>query len=347
MPDKNQNPVTGWKIALPVCMGLAVTALLIIDEFDPATLDHISISSRSITFLISAICLMLLRDMGIIWRFRLLTDKKLSWTQAFNVHILSEFTSAITPSAIGGSALVALFMNKEGVSAGRSTAVMFAGLLLDELYFVVASPVLLFFIPIGELFNGSNIIASTISIMFQTIYIIICIWTTLLYIGLFHRPDIISGFLQMVFKLPVLKRWKHKTDEFGHGLIEASAELRQKNASFWIKTGLATFISWTSRFLVVNALFLIFTANINHAVVFGRQLTLWLVMIISPTPGGSGVSEYAFKQYNNDIGIGSGPVILIIVLWRLLSYYLYLLIGTMIIPRWVQHKFRFTKTLST
>ena len=61
-----------------------------------------------------------------------------------------------------------------------------------------------------------------------------------------------------------------------------------------------------------------------EVITFGRQLLLWIVMVASPTPGGSGLSEFAFKEYYNDIALGSGPILIITVIWRIISYYLYL-----------------------
>lgn len=57
------------------------------------------------------------RDGGLMWRFRFITDRELTWRQAFRVNMLCEFTSAVTPSAVGGSSLIVLFLNKEGINA--------------------------------------------------------------------------------------------------------------------------------------------------------------------------------------------------------------------------------------
>ena len=66
---------------------------------------------------------------------------------------------------------------------------------------------------------------------------------------------------------------------------------------FWLKTGFATVISWTSRYWVVNAVFVAFFAMKNkHILLFARQLVMWIMMLVSPTPGGSGFSEYIFSQ---------------------------------------------------
>ena len=80
------------------------------------------------------------RDLGYIIRIRILTDNDLTWMQAFRVIMLWEFTSAITPSTVGGTAVAVVFLNKEGISVGRSTSVVLATSFLDELYFVLMLP---------------------------------------------------------------------------------------------------------------------------------------------------------------------------------------------------------------
>ena len=72
--------------------------------------------------------------------FPLYYSERSTWRQAFRVNMLCEFTSAVTPSAVGGSSLIVLFLNKEGINAGRSTALTISCLFLDELFLVLACP---------------------------------------------------------------------------------------------------------------------------------------------------------------------------------------------------------------
>ena len=62
-------------------------------------------------------------------------------------------------------------------------------------------------------------------------------------------------------------------------------------------------------------------------------------MVLSPTPGGSGLTEIAFREYYNDLMPGSGTVLLIIFIWRIITYYMYLLAGIIIIPKWIEKSF--------
>ena len=53
---------------------------------------------------------------------------------------------------------------------------------------------------------------------------------------------------------------------------------------------------------------------------------------MSPTPGGSGVSEWLFTEYYGDM-LGNASVALIIALfWRIITYYVYLIVGVFLAP---------------
>lgn len=336
---KHTKPVGLTQLLIPVAIGLVVIGWLFVREFSLGTFTTISFTWNSVAFILVAFLLMFSRDAGLIYRFRMLSDKRLSWAQAFNIHILNEFASAVTPSAVGGSAFVVFFINKAGISMGRSTAIMITNLLLDELFFVVTCPIIFLLVPMAELFNVTSVIAATIGIVFWSVYGALFVWTTVLFIGLFFRPDIIIGFFNIVFRLPFLSRWKSSINAFSISLLNASSEISTQPFLFWIKAFATTAISWASRFLVVNALFLAFVPVSNHLVIFGRQLMLWVVMVVSPTPGASGLTEIAFREYYSDLMLGSSSILLIILIWRTVSYYLYLIAGVFIIPKWIQKSF--------
>ena len=92
------------------------------------------------------------------------------------------------------------------------------------------------------------------------------------------------------------------------------------------------------RYLVINALLQAFLhlGIMDHILILGKQLVLWIFMLISPTPGGSGVAEYAFGELLMPFGMSAAMLAGIAVLWRLISYFPYLFIGAILLPRWVK-----------
>jgi uncharacterized protein (TIRG00374 family) len=75
----------------------------------------------------------------------------------------------------------------------------------------------------------------------------------------------------------------------------------------------------------------------QHWLVFSRQIVMWITMLISPTPGAAGTAEAIFKEFFIDF-LGDYTFISMI-LWRALSYYPYLLLGAIVLPRWLRKVF--------
>ncbi|MDR0506637.1 MAG: flippase-like domain-containing protein [Dysgonamonadaceae bacterium] len=325
------------RVWLPVALGMFAVAWFFFKEFDVAVLTSFHFSPEKILFLFLMLAaLVIMRDGSLIWRFRILSGNTISWRKAFNVHILSEFISAITPSAIGGSSLVIYFLVKEGVNAGRSTTIMLINLFLDELFFILICPLLFLFIPLDELFPSHNQLIPAMIYVFAGLYCLLLLWTSLLFTGIFIRPDWIKKIVLWIFRFPLLKRGREKAEKMTEDMLHASQTIKNYSFTFRLKLFLITAVIWFSRFFIVNIIFSAFTHVENHLTVFARQVVLWILMIVMPTPGGSGLSEYTFKEYYSDIFLSGSLVLLVVILWRFISFYMYLFFGMLILPKWMQ-----------
>lgn len=123
-------------------------------------------------------------------------------------------------------------------------------------------------------------------------------------------------------------------DGVASDLSEASRQLRGMGWRWWTKAAGATALSWISRFLVVNALFAAFVPEAPQMLVLGRQAIVWLLLTVSPTPGGSGISEWLFTTYYGDLVGDRSMTLVVAVMWRILTYYIYLAAGAVVIPAW-------------
>jgi len=141
----SENPARRIKVGtaiIPVIIGLGVVFLMLFREFNPQAFLQISFTWRSFFWILVAALLMAGRDMGYTFRLMTLSEGKFKFWKAFRVIMLWEFTSAITPSAVGGTSVAVVYVNKEGLTVGRSSAVVMITSFLDELYFVVMFPIL-------------------------------------------------------------------------------------------------------------------------------------------------------------------------------------------------------------
>ena len=324
-------------VALPIAIGLIAVGIMFWRDSEQFDFSLINISTKSIAYFLLAVLFMAGRDFGLTWRFRTLTDHDITWGQALRVNMLCEFTSAVTPSTVGGSSFGMIYLTGEGLNLGRSTAIMITTLFLDELFYVVACPVALALIGFSGLFDMANQqISASIRITFWIVYGGLSLWALILGLGIFVKPTAIRALLIGICRLPLLRRWQKEAAEMGDAIVATSKELRQKKFWWWLRAFFGTSLSWISRYMVVNALLLAFAIDADQVMVLARQLVIWVVLTICPTPGGSGVSEWIFKNYYGDM-IASGALALLLALcWRIVSYYIYLVIGICVIPSWLR-----------
>jgi glycosyltransferase 2 family protein len=328
------------RIAIPIAIGFLVAGYMLWSNTSWQELSKIEFSVEMFGWLLVAVLMMVIRDLAYMYRIKVLTDNVLSWRKSFDVIMLWEFASSITPSVVGGSGVAMFILNKEGISLGKSTAVVMVTALLDELFYLITVPLVILLIGIQYLFPielSKTIFGITLSTreIFMVGYVFILFLTLLISYGVFINPNKLKKALVAIFKLKFLKKWQVKVVKLGDDLIQTSMELKNKPFLFWVKAFGATIASWTARFWVVNFLILAVTDVSSHFLIYGRQLVMWVILLISPTPGGTGVAEFAFNGFLQNF-IPIGLVGLLVVFWRLISYYPYLFVGAFVLPKWIK-----------
>lgn len=329
------------RIALPVLIGLGVTVWLFADEFGGKAFDGIDWNIQMLVGFALACVFVVGRDFGLTWRFHTIAHPQLTWRRSVRVDLMCAFTSAITPSAVGGSALAVFYLNREGVSLGKAATLTLTTLLMDEMFFVVFCPVILLLIPNDLLFAQGTVDAGFmlgVRIVFWIVYAGIVVYTALLFMGIIAWPEAVARFIKKAFGRRILRRWRRSAYEMANNMVTTSRQLRQRSMRWWLNVFFATVVSWFSRYLVVNALFWGFCPDASGWLVFGRQFVIWVLLMVSPTPGGSGISEVIFATYYGDL-VGSAQMALVMALaWRLISYYIYLVAGSLILPSYFGKK---------
>ena len=314
------------KIALATILGLGTVVFLFRHEFK--TIDSITFDISSLIILLLAFALICLRDLAFSYRFRILCKpEKLSIFGSLRTNYMCEFVSAITPSAVGGSAMTVLYLGKEGISSGRASAIMIVTLMLDELFFVVGAPLCFLFFSGNELLGDSKGMFHLFKITFFAVYLLLVLYTIFLFISIFFKPDLVRHLFKFVAKIPYIKRYSEKTDRFAKEMSECNYELRKKSLLFWIKAFLLTAVAWLSRYMIVCILLSPFILFESQGIVLARQFTIWIMQIVAPTPGGSGVSEFLFSKYYSDFGIPSVHLLKAACEWRIVTYYIDIIIG--------------------
>lgn len=335
------------KILLPVVLGLAVVVWLFCREFNPDALSSLAFNSRSIAALCAAVLFMCFREFGLSWRFRVLTDRDLTWGQSLRTSLLCEFTSAITPTSAGGSAMSMFFMNREGIALGRGTSIMMTSLFIDEFFNLLLCPFILAMAPYDAIFGFGGAFSDGVKASFWIVIGLIAVVTAILFWGTLARPEGFRRVVRRLFKLKWLGRWREKALKSADDMVQTGHDLRRHSARWWGEAFGSTAIIWIARFMVVNSLFAAFVPAASQVIVFARQFVVWTLLTVSPTPGGSGVSEWLFTNYYGDLIHDPSVALVIAVFWRLITYYSLLAIGAVMLPNYLRKTFNKNRQKTT
>lgn len=124
----------------------------------------------------------------------------------------------------------------------------------------------------------------------------------------------------------------------GEEIQLAAKHFRSKPFHFWTRIWLVTAASWCCRFVTVN-LIVLSCINLNWSdqlTLLAKQLVMWLFLIITPTPGGSGMAEFTFSELLANQGESLMLITFLAIIWRLITYYPYLFVGAFLLPKWLK-----------
>lgn len=336
------------KIIWPVSIGIGAALLLIFKDFDREAFLSIKWNANLVFWVFLGVVFMAMRDIAYMYRIQVLTDHKINWRKSFDVIMLWEFASAITPSIVGGTAFALFLLSKEKISAGKTTTIVLFTAFLDEMFFIVTAPLFLLLagyhkmLPTEFAGSESSAIGGSLVFGFWFGYIALFLYTVFLAYGIFFSPIGLKKFIFKLFSIKFIRKWRKSAVETGQEILTASKDLKDKKLEFWFKAFGSTFASWTARYLVINSIIIAFAVDApsvqDHFIIYARQVVMWVIMLVTPTPGGSGMAEVVFSNFLSEF-IPQGLAPTLAFLWRLLSYYPYLIIGAIVLPRWLNRVF--------
>jgi uncharacterized membrane protein YbhN (UPF0104 family) len=347
LQDEVIAPPIKWnRIWLPVLLSAGVSFYLIYSNFSTEALHKIELSGQLVTGLFFALITVLLRDITYMFRIKTITGNTLSWWVSLQVILLWEFGSAITPGAVGGIALALFILRKEGISYGQTIATIMLTTILDNLAFVLVFTGLVAYFGTSMFavgaqcadLEGHQILLGlrAISKGAWIVYGVQIGATVFLLLGLFISPKLAKRFFYKLASWRLLSRFQNSLQNLGNDLVVTSATFAKQPFSFWIKIIALTLISWVSRYALANALIFAFAdTTLNMGDIFARQYVLWSFLLLPSTPGASGLAELSFIAMNCEF-IPAGLSATVATVWRLYSYYIYIILGVIVLPKWLK-----------
>jgi len=332
------------KALLPLGIGLAVVAWMVrqalAEEGGWNVLEGAITLPGWPTSLAMLVLCVVLRDTGYVLRLRWLANGALTWRQAIETTVLWEFASAITPGIVGGGAVAIWGFHRQGMSAGRSTALVFSTALLDELFYVLAVPPLVLLL--GPAVRPNGIGSEFGWGVFWAGWGLTLGLASVIGFGLFLAPNATHRIIRKVARWRVIARWRPAIERYADELVESADAMKGLSFGRWAAAFSATIISWTARFLSLVAVMGMVVAplwSLDALLIVARQLVMWIFLLISPTPGSSGVAEWLLSVFFGEwFASAPSPLALpmTMLIWRMATHFVYLLIGVLVIPGWMR-----------
>ncbi len=70
-----------------------------------------------------------------------------------------------------------------------------------------------------------------------------------------------------------------------------------------------------------------------------KQLIMWGVLLIPLTPGASGLAEILFSSFLGEYFASPSLANMTSIIWRLVSFYPYIVAGVIVLPLWINRVF--------
>ena len=243
------------------------------------------------------------------------------------------FFANVTPTVIGGGPVATFYVARdEDISIGESAALMLFCMVLNQLWFLIAIPIL-----IGAGFTVDLLPAAAGMWGFWSLlacFGILFLWGAVFaYFTLVHPRSLVE-LADWSLQWPLLRRFRDRGMREARSYFRRAKRLGTQSLSFYGWGFFFTALIWLSRYALV-----FFIVRSMHAaegvLLFLRSAAMMLVGLIMPTPGGSGGVEGLYVLFVGPLMPETlmAPTLLI---WRLLDYYLFIALGVYLFLHQIQ-----------
>lgn len=252
---------------------------------------------------------------------------------ALNLVFINHLVSNVTPMATGGGIAQVVYLRSQGVPIGSATAATTIRTVLAVLFIFSSVPLVLWLLaPGGDDGFGASVAG----------YLAVAVAVYLGSFGLaLGRPRWLAGPLTTLVRSvgsfglvqpERAERWEFKVRR---ELVRFGRSVRAYGSGS--RTDVALSVFWTAVFLISLFSFpAVLLAGLGYGIpyptVVGLTLLTTFVLYFSPTPGASGIAEGTFGYLFRDL-VAAEHLVLLTVSWRVLSIYVGMGLGLIVLQR--------------
>ncbi len=323
-------------------IGLGVVAYLFYQEFDLREWRAIDWTLATLFWVGMSLALLTARHLFYATRLYILSEHDFSFRKCIELVFIWEFSSAVSPTSVGGSAVALFVLSQEKLSAGRTASLVIYTIVLDTAFFVTGLGLLYLTFGPSMIRPGAETFAD-LGAWGKTFWLAwgaMALYGSFFFWGLFVSPSAIRAVLRWLAGVRILRRFRKTLLRTARDTVAASVHMRRQPLRWHLGAFGSTAGAWSCRFLLLSCLIIAFgDVSLNPAVqaeLYGRLQSMYLIIAFSPTPGGAGFAESMLPGFTEDfMGDNATSILLVAMIWRGLTYYAYLIAGAVVIPNWI------------
>ncbi len=245
---------------------------------------------------------------------------RLGLLPAVRAYLLGLFSGAVTPSATGSSVAIGWYLSRY-IGGQQAGAIAVFTIVLDLVFYAWSLPlsfILLGRASLGLPIQGLGVLVAVASLVFLSLA-----W------GLTYRLSILSRLVWRIFSLRWLRRFRRAVYV---GVRRIGKQLHFIAAVPWpwqLALHLSTAFMFVAHYAVLNAVAFALDLFVPQVELLALQTFIVAISFLVPTPGGAGYFE-AMLALTLGQFVQKEDVLLLVLLWRFCSFYLYFLVGPLI-----------------
>ena len=310
---------------LGISLSLSILAAsgLVWVTFQPETIENLGLLEPR--FLVLALLMLLAAICVEGCRVSLVANSmggQLNWFQGTVIYLSTTFTALVTPMGMGELPTLTYLYNKAGLRLGVAAAAAIVRSFVTKLVFLVGI-IWLFGFARGRVQFGP------VTGDLFTIVALVFAGTTILNAAYVLFPGLIQAlFARMPKRLRrgVLVKWEQRLDNEAREFDRGLRILWNRGPLLLLKIGSLSLLYWGLWFSLLPILARGLNIPSDPVLLISRQFALTLALPFIPMPGASGALELAMAGVYQGV-IPRAVLGIFILCWRLITYYLLLLLG--------------------
>ncbi len=338
---KQRSKKKRWVNVIFLMINLAIVVGVVAYQFltaeEPVDIAQLLTSSINWWWILIGLAVFLLGnifDSARIWLLIKVSTGRSRPFLSYKATATCRFYDSITPLGTGGQPFQIFYLSKRGLPGSIASSVPIAKYLYSQIYFMI-------FVGLVIILQSAYIVTlhplvMTFCYVGFTLNLLLVFSILFLSVSKKVGPATAVGILKFLAKLRIVKDYRRTFVKVMHTVREYVAMTRKFVSSFWIALGMLLFT-------ILGLLFGYSIPFVVYCTFMPVDFNIWFTLVTMavvcdmacsfiPLPGGSGMAELSFFALFATLmtGVPDGVLVWALLLWRIYTYYGYLLQGLVV-----------------